>query len=202
MKDKKFTQLEKKVSKAAEDLKKREQELRDYKDSKVLKIGTWYRRENEKSLFCVTSEIKENGMFECYGFDCDGLWMTDLVPQSFPDNEIPATKNQVEGNLRKEANKRGFKGGVKFERSHELLYKAGYSGNPKICHFEAGFKMRNHGLYDNAGQIIFFGGVWATIVEEKPKNPKLVEVIEAEDMVEYYAKKLKEANIHLKKLKQ
>ena len=36
----------------------------------------------------------------------------------------------------------------------------------------------------------------------KKQNPKLVEQIEAQDMVEYYAKKLKEANIHLKKLKQ
>ena len=36
----------------------------------------------------------------------------------------------------------------------------------------------------------------------EPKNPKLVEICKAEDMVEYYAKKLKEANIHLKKLKQ
>jgi len=40
----------------------------------------------------------------------------------------------------------------------------------------------------------------ADIIEVK--NPKLVEVIEAQDMVEYYEKKLKAAKIHLKKLKQ
>jgi len=75
-----------------------------------------------------------------------------------------------------------------------------------INDFETGIStqeetMTHLGNYTGRIMEIFYEGKESNL-REQPKNPKLVEVIEAQDMVEYYAKKLEAAKIHLKKLKQ
>lgn len=123
----------------------------------ILEFGKWYKRPHNKALFCIVGN-PENEPFEVYGFDMDGNWMepnkiTDKKVQTFKDNEVEATPEEVKSALEKEAVKRGFVDGVRYNDVH--------TGSEHI--------VRNLQYCEDSNDVradgcIFFKGKWATII--------------------------------------
>jgi len=100
-----------------------------------------------------------------YGINRDGKWINTFRRD---DHELfmPATDKEVEEALIKEAKKRGFKEGVKVERTNEMLKLHGTSSANEIVLIE-----NNRFTYDKIenslcidGRVIFINGIWAEII--------------------------------------
>ena len=121
-------------------------------------------------MLCVTSNQDSDNWYESYGFNIDGDWMTGNG-QFLDDGKFkPATKEEVEQALLKEAKKRGFKDGVKIKRAWDSETQT-----LKNCY--------NYGYYpslktfDIGNWQVFEDGVWAEIIENKLPT-KLQEAID------------------------
>jgi hypothetical protein len=124
-------------------------------DKPEFEVGKWYKH-GKHSLFCF---VKENMLgFNGYGFNPDG-WCDD---NTWARNwEItPATNEEVEAALIKEAKKRGFKEGVEAKGLNHFKMINGYDFHwfidYNVLHFQ--------------NQLIYKEGQWASIIEE----PKVV----------------------------
>lgn len=138
-------------------------------ESKELEVGKWYKRPHCKALFCVVGNPKEEP-FEVYGFDDEGEWMIKLPIQTFPvqtfkDGEVEAFKEEVEGALIIEAERRGFKQGVKVNRgmfpdiiNDTVILQ---SNNNKYIINEDSLEIGFYTIYNK--------GIWAEIIEQ-PKE--------------------------------
>jgi hypothetical protein len=132
-----------------------------------------------------------------YGFDFQGNWF-GLEPIKFVtalEDENPATPKEVETALIKEAKKRGFKEGVRFQSfggrgKHDMCFTMDgrdiiYDNNSLIIHSE------NWGWRTAA---IFKDGKWAEIVEDKKEGRWSFEGVD--DYIELPKKGSKEAIIN------
>lgn len=137
-------------------------------------VGKWYKEKTSTFLICIDT-VTENGNFKGYGINTSGDWRNDLNLGSSTKNTIEATKEEVEEALCKEAEKRGFKKGVKFVAVRDTnkkqdRYASNNRGNDKenavVCELE----LRDDVFYTygNGGRwVVLEGGKWAEIIENK-----------------------------------
>jgi len=121
-------------------------------------------------LLCCITEIQGN-RFIYYGFNVCGHWKDeDYYPLEDIDTE--ATPQEVETALIAEAKKRGFKEGVSFCRSKDLLLSAFLhpSVNTEAVVTTPLILGDNNNLWTKDGCIIFSKGIWATITEDNKLN--------------------------------
>jgi hypothetical protein len=128
----------------------------------------WY---NNDSGYIVYYDFDTN---QSYGF-ADRLWFEGNEAEYLfcERKDRPATHKEVETALIAEAKKRGFKEGVKINRSTEMEFLFDERGvglyGSKIIPNGKEFAFRENYLILN-GKFIFIDGKWATIIEE----PKVV----------------------------
>lgn len=130
-----------------------------------LQINKWYKRRHKKALFYVINlPNDECHLIKVYGFDNGGDWMHHESPQTYPDNEVIATEEEVREALINEAKKRGYKKGVKCKfgiiEDIRTIETNIFDWNGKYLFVRC--------INGNA-DIIFKNGKWAEIIEE-PKE--------------------------------
>jgi hypothetical protein len=130
--------------------------------NKGFKLNEWYVQEGADSIFYA---LVENGFgLKGYGFNSDG-WCDSNTWSTAPQwNVREATPQEVEAALTKEAEKRGFKEGVKFQSissSTEMIW---------LTSFNLTYNSKHNVLFNNDYGKIFNNGIWAKIIEE----PKVV----------------------------
>lgn len=144
-----------------------------------LEVGKWYKySDSEGHLFCIT-KVETDGV-EVYGFNSWGNWIDEGMYSS--KNLIPATDQEVNDALIKEAKNRGFKEGVIVDKSNLNHF---VNNNPHVLHREYSdlFEYRAAGknyrdVLFCCGTCIFEDGKWAEIIEEKKE--RTIEQIEKE----------------------
>ena len=129
-----------------------------------LEIGKWYKYpdvKNWKLLITDNTKGKEKGV----GFNCSEIWMKDWLTNGGDElsSLIPCSDKEVEEAIIKEANKRGFKKGVRINSK--------WLSRPSEKRIDGNF------IFDNKFELcattnasmyytIFENGVWAEIVTE------------------------------------
>ena len=133
---------------------------------KDLEVGKWYKRPHNSALFYVTEILNiDSNHCKVFGFDNWGDWMPENA-KTFPDNDFEATPKQVETALINQANKKGYKKGIKcsFGMANEKrrLETDDFmlSTDNELC------VKRFNSQYSD---IIFKDGKWAEIIPEKTK---------------------------------
>jgi hypothetical protein len=124
----------------------------------ALVVGKWYKRNDNKIWFLT--EIREESSFG-YGFNFEGNWSDISKGYNYTLDLTLATDKEVEEALIKEAKKRGFKEGVKYNNfiaNRVFTFRGGLSYN------------NNNTLNDLNENTIFKNGKWATIVETITKE--------------------------------
>lgn len=129
-----------------------------------LEIGKWYKVENNGRIYLFNHqpESKSYGFFEgnwkgkswSTGFDC---W--------YEKKPINATESEVFEALKREAVKRGFINGVRFNcpytgETETLAYSFDY----ELVGYEPEIEKFGKCLRDNAGSVIFYKGIWSEII--------------------------------------
>ena len=117
-----------------------------------LEVGKWYKRTNYLGVWSESTDT--------YGF-FRGKWMNDM--SMCAASLVPATKEEVETALTKEAEKRGFVEGVEVKCALNLDEVILGSKKPNFYIYANG---ATH-LYSNC--FLFHNGVWATIVKTTTK---------------------------------
>jgi len=126
----------------------------------TLEVGKWYKSmEHNKFLMC----FKKDANFSNYGFDAEGDW-SNLLGMGYRDSLIPATDEEVSTALIAEANRRGFKKGVKFKHN-KVSFPHLSNDIFKITSNNFEFK---DGRMLCGGWDIFNNGLWAEIVKQNP----------------------------------
>ena len=131
-----------------------------------LQINKWYKRRHKKALFYVINlPNDECHLIKVYGFDNGGDWMHHESPQTYPDNEVIATEEEVREALINEAKKRGFNniGILKIKSTVGGISNGYHTTNNAFYYDYKGNTLRLDGV------VIFNNGVWAEIIEE-PKE--------------------------------
>jgi len=136
-----------------------------------LEVGKWYRSSNKPLAFC--SKIINDNSFIGYGFGTGSadVWYGE-------DERLPwdgskwtlATEEEVKEALIKEAEKRGFKKGIKFISARYKCTEVAKNGS--IIFFNDDFTLTLDGNY------IFDKGKWAEIIKE-------TEVTQS-DLIQFY----------------
>lgn len=123
-------------------------------------VGKWYKlKESTGNAIACYQGIKS-------GFGISGEMWFNNDNWTFPDepeNWIPATHQEVEEALIKEAKKRGFKEGVRFKSNTPNVY--GDTNHTMTDYVK--FDFTENGLFSGKGWI-FKDGVWAEIVKDEP----------------------------------
>lgn len=140
-------------------------------------VGKWYKAKNIKSNLYNNSlinviEFNEDGTYNGYGFDYSGNWFNkkncgDIFTKELIRTE--ATPKEVEEALIKEAVKRGFKEGVRVDRSifknmslPTTICDENFTSNSNEFIFYEKHNVLRLGNYG-----IFYNGKWAEIVKTK-----------------------------------
>lgn len=131
------------------------------KTKSELEVGEWHKCKSDESLIYLL----DYDDFDMYGFQASGNWFDRDKDASFsykrePEEWRPATTEEVETALLKEAKKRGFKEGVTI-----INVDDGLKTDPEI--HELHFAEVENALYDGWGSVPFDNGEWAEILEEK-----------------------------------
>lgn len=145
------------------------------------KVGKWYKwdkTEKTDVLFYAT-ELTDYPAIYGYGFGGKGVWSDETFFYRNPNNYndalthlIPATDQEVEEALIKEAKKRGYKSG-----NYECLKGSTFTHNDDY-EYDRGELFT--GFINDQRNIIFSNGKWAEIVEETiSDNKPLKEATEA-----------------------
>ena len=124
-------------------------------------IDKWYRRGDD--FIYYTCEFMNYGII-------DGQWRNDLYFSTAQEQlYIPATDKEVEEALIKEAKKRGFKEGVKFNGVDRVGINGVFKGSDCVTgsYFRHNTYPKENVLLTN-GIAIFSNGKWAEIVEQTP----------------------------------
>ena len=164
--DKRIKQLEKGIKdlqKQLEDIKSNA--LDENKGESEFEVGKWYKGEESNILaFC---EESYNAGFNGYGFGDSGVWYNNQNWMNNTDFPIPATDKEVEQALIKEAKRRGFKEGVRFDCENSdaknCLFSDFYNGDKLKWQFSP----ENNTLSKECNQFFFKEGKWAEIIENK-----------------------------------
>lgn len=122
----------------------------------------WYKDDDSPKYMCYF----KNGKTQ-HGIDCNGEWFdAGTYDEELDHNDRPATPEEIQEALAKEADKKGFKEGVTINRDplHDEN-KTGdcvlYSNSTEYFKEEDRFRMGRRTIYSK--------GKWATIVPEKKK---------------------------------
>src|SRR5690606_8083126 len=102
-----------------------------------------------------------------FGFDTSGVWQGGgNYEDNYSEDEIirPATNEEIEATLIKEAYRRGYKGGDTIKGIHGT-HHWGY----EISSFY--YDQKYDKLHTNEGCVVYWAGQWAEIVEEPKPNP-------------------------------
>ena len=154
-----------------EKLEKAKQDIQDkidkLKNETTIKVGNWYKGSynDNRNIIFYAREIDEDEDIIGYGFVENG-WSYNAIFSNLDSETMktikPATNEEVEAALIKEAKKRGFKEGVKFKGLSEGL-------GDVVAITTVKYDINNKSLYSN-GEWIFKDGQWSEIIEE----PKVV----------------------------
>jgi len=170
----KYCDVKFKTMNREEKIKDLQRQLDELKAEPVLEVGKWYKdTEYKNELWCITG--KNRG----FGFDAMGHWSDE---SELPSNKkfTPATPEEVETALIKEAKRRGFKEGVSVKSIYfdSVLKKHGkirfeLSENGKLRMWSEKTFYYDTNEDDNTKETyleIFNKGKWAEIITE----PKVV----------------------------
>jgi len=128
--------------------KKPEKKVVEKKELKKFEVGVWYK--------CVSMLGRYQGDNRGVVF-CGRRWTGDFgVSMSYPKDWTKATPKEIEECLTIEAEKRGFKKGVRF--------KSAYSGDTGECN--GCFLYESDDSLSSNGMDIYHQGKWAEITEE------------------------------------
>jgi len=139
-------------------LKKQIEEL---KNKPTFEVGKWYA--NGDGFLCYTNKIVCKSAYG-FGINYAGIWFNNEAGEAFNIKNTecrPATTKEVEDALIKEAVKRGFKEGVKYQSLNndgKIRDKDGI-----VSH---GFRYENNSLWCGWG-FIFSNGQWAEIIKDE-----------------------------------
>jgi len=135
----------------------------------ALEAGKWYKYpdvKNWKLLITDNTKGKEKGV----GFNCSEIWMKDWLTDG--SNElsslIPCSDKEVEQALIKEAEKRGFKEGVRVDKVN-LSDDCNPNNRLKNNNINTN-ELFSHGFLWVSSILIYDNGKWATIVETITKE--------------------------------
>lgn len=131
---------------------------------KGLDVGKWYKREGEKSIFKITSEIEVSLKYKGYGLDVNSKWFSEDSKGYifYNKNYILATEQDVFEALKKEAIKRGFKVGVVV---NHICSGTGVIGDSFDCEY---IILKDMFYFNNI--LVYKKGKWATISETITKE--------------------------------
>ena len=150
------------------ELKQEKKQLKkQLKELPSLEVGKWYKSIGGGFKYLLYLVSIDNGLDSCtaYGFVDDEFYIeTDI---NFDMKQVPATDKEVETALIKEAKKRGFKEGVRFNNA----CKTGEIAHGKNTGVVNKIRSNDCGLF-TSNQYIIFNGKWAEIIEE-PKTVTL-----------------------------
>lgn len=133
-----------------------------------LEVGKWYKyKDSGVHLVCFTSVQESEG----YGFDLSGWQKLTIWSQH---NLRLATDEEVKTALVKEAEKRGFKNGVKYKNVNTEEQETQTIKDFKHIFCSTSF------LTDGWGGAIFKDGIWAEIIKETE--------VSLTDLIECYKK--------------
>ena len=144
-----------------------------------LEVGKVYKREGFLIKVCEPDGDK----VKCYGFDDDAEWYDNRngichLGYMKEKNMIEATEEEWFEALKKEAERRGFIEGIKFN----CPYTGGVETLGNTLDYE--FTWHNSEkfgkcLRDNEGYVIFYNGIWSEIVkEETPTQEEIDRVLD------------------------
>lgn len=130
-----------------------------------LEVGKWFKQSErfdgvQQYLICIT-EIDDLGVGG-YGM-FDGVWFNN--GNCYSKDLIPASKEQIEQNLIKEAERRGFKKGVMFKSAFN-----GDTGTLSSDVFDYDTENNTLSCINGYPSGIFKNGIWAEIIPEEEKE--------------------------------
>lgn len=185
-------ELIKEIYQAVDDNLKRKIEIEVPELRPTLEVGKWYRinwRDGEIDLF-FAKEIKEDRMFFYDNYYRNGNLLEQRIhsldiSELFEDvrrNIELATLEEVKTALVKEAKRRGFKDGVKFN-AISVRNDGRNLGCTAICDWDFCLLLNNLQIRtpentwktNNSNPIIFDNGTWATIITEPTEKDLLIE---------------------------
>lgn len=121
-------------------------------------VGKWYYDIYENTVCLLSSVCKDGGLnFVKNIFGEDGCWYAGKGRYS---HFRPATQEEVEEALIKEAKRRGFKEGVKFK----TIYGSMRTVDVIKCDYE------DFAVYCKGGGVIYEDGKWAEVVSGKKED--------------------------------
>ena len=126
-----------------------------------LEVGKWYKGESGVLAYCNKINKSSKNSFFGYGFGFSNLkWCNEDDYHWGYQKWTLATPQEVVEALTKEAVKRGFKKGVKFNRVNSVTNKC----DNVIDIIKDELRWNGFGLITSC-DYIFYNGVWATIIE-------------------------------------
>lgn len=149
-----------------------------------LQVGKWYKSKTPENPYILFIESKEENKFTSYGISSDGNWINREASPLFIENYIndgliEATPEEVESALIKEAEKIGFKEGVKVDRS---MLPSPINEPVELSIGKTNYRyFQNDNLLDFNGYAIFHNGKWAEIV---PNEEETIDWSKAGQLVE------------------
>ncbi len=157
-----FSQFKKEIK----ELKRSEErKYKPYVDKSQLEVGKWYIHKIDNWIIFIT-ELDGAG-YRFYGKKIS-RWVNKDFFFNISDFK-PATDKEVEDALIKEAKRRGFKKGVRFNQEN---INKGYRDNVEVD--SDSFRFRNNTLSTrDAFWIIFQDGKWAEIIEQVAPVPTI-----------------------------
>lgn len=132
-----------------------------------LGIGKWY---TYKDYDCDWLMNYQGEGTSCYGFNTSGSWRNDYIMSSVL-NWKPATQEEVQTALIKEARKRGYT-----ENNFKTLIEdtSGFDTDFNFTYFNDVLFCKPGG---RGGAVVYENGVWAEIIEEKEEETQPVKLI-------------------------
>lgn len=152
--------LEERIS----EIEKQLSELKELAKKEPISKDGWYKNKFHK-YFCA---YKRDGEY-IYGINCFGEWLADFSNRGEEyhndKSDILATDEEVKSALIKEAEKRGFKVGVKIKRDHFKLsrHTTVLSDAPGLMSYESDYNRLSF-----LGVYVFEDGLWAEIIKDEP----------------------------------
>lgn len=132
---------------------------------KTLEVGKWYKYKNSKTALVFINKPLLNNATIGFGINGSGGWTDNFHYYENDKHRLfEATHEEVETALIKEAEKKGFKEGVKYH----------YPYKPYIPQriIEAVFKFhKEDNTLTNNNCILFKDGIWVAEIIEEPKLP-------------------------------